>query len=292
MFLVALALGWWRDHAEQQADLDRANVMIAALREVAEPPEESLVIAEPPRVAVESAKQFIDQHFHDDLKSGEHRTHFWQAVQTIKKSLVRLDTIEPLLALVSSPSAEVRDRVVISLGEFDVGSEAVIAALSKSLRDSEPNVRRHAADAIGELGPKAADAIPLLAEALLNDKSAAMQTSVAKAMWKVSHDARAIGIVNALLIDDDRNARVLALETLAVIGPAAGEKTVQQASVMLADEDSTVQELAVLAIPKIMDAVPARDALLHVFPRLHGNARRLAAASLQQLDQQLARDSR
>jgi HEAT repeat protein len=73
------------------------------------------------------------------------------------------ETTSALIAILKSPDPLVRQHSVMALGQ--IGPEAAKTAvpdLTSALSDSEYNVRRAAADALGRFGPAAASAIPEL----------------------------------------------------------------------------------------------------------------------------------
>jgi HEAT repeat protein len=80
------------------------------------------------------------------------------ALQVLASSDV--DTLSPLLELLTGPDPDLRMQAALALGEQR--DTRAIAALTKALQDQDTNVRYHAIEALGKL--KATDAVDALAE--------------------------------------------------------------------------------------------------------------------------------
>lgn len=96
----------------------------------------------------------------------------------------------------------------------------LVPELVSSLKSREPEIRFHAARALGRLGPAAGEAAPALLE-LLNDTGMNSNVGVAaaEAFARVSPDP--VPRLVAALKDKDLNARRNAACALAVLGPRA-----------------------------------------------------------------------
>jgi HEAT repeat protein len=57
--------------------------------------------------------------------------------------------VEVLIARLTSPSRDVRLRVVEALG--NIGSAKAVPGLMRALKDADPEVRRAAAEALGDI---------------------------------------------------------------------------------------------------------------------------------------------
>lgn len=97
------------------------------------------------------------------------------------------------LELLKSPSAKVRERAAVALGEL--GDPRAVPALIETLRDENADVREHAASALRELGDR--QAVPALLEAL-KDEDAVVREHVATALGKLG-DKRAVQPLNQAL---------------------------------------------------------------------------------------------
>ena len=78
---------------------------------------------------------------------------------------------------------------------FEGNSPAAVPLLIELLRDSDPVVRRYAADCLGDLGPAAAPAVPALLRALGDEEQGGMVITVggaaAYALQKIDPEAAA-----------------------------------------------------------------------------------------------------
>jgi HEAT repeat protein len=98
-----------------------------------------------------------------------------------------------------------------------------LPALVEALRDGLPEVRRGAAEAIGELGSRARDAVGALIQAQY-DSDPGVLVQVARSLWRVDRrDRIAVPILTRVLGDADEVIRWQAAEALAEIGPAAAD---------------------------------------------------------------------
>src|SRR5579859_5871605 len=143
-----------------------------------------------------------------------------------------------------------RVRIQVSLALFKIGPEAAEAvdALAEALTDSHPQVRVNAAlalidamtqvenskkvrpinisvrcqaaRALGKIGPEARDAVPVLADALL-DQDPHVRQNAAFALGQIGHDARAAKTKLAVcLSDEDEAVRQEVVDSLALIDAA------------------------------------------------------------------------
>src|SRR5208282_3857729 len=96
-----------------------------------------------------------------------------------------------LIVALSDPSAAIREASTAALAQ--VGQHAstdALAALSKALTDTDPEVRGLAAVALRSMGPKAAPAIPQLVQAL-NDPVDYVRFVAAEALGAMGASASA-----------------------------------------------------------------------------------------------------
>jgi HEAT repeat protein len=77
-----------------------------------------------------------------------------------------------------------RLRAIHALADRPGDSETVVPALSKTLKDHDPFVRRDAAIALGKLGPAAASAKPALSD-LLKDRNQGVKKAATEALKKI-----------------------------------------------------------------------------------------------------------
>jgi HEAT repeat protein len=94
------------------------------------------------------------------------------------------DAIEPLLeALKSDSNAEVRRAAAKALGDIAPDSKVVVPALTEALKDSAVGVKMAAAMALGQYGAEARSALPSLRE-LAQDKKQKKLSQVARIAMK------------------------------------------------------------------------------------------------------------
>ena len=65
-----------------------------------------------------------------------------------------------------TPIRDVRRSAADALGKIGPPAAEAVPALAAALHDPDEDVRRSAADALGKIGPAAAEAVPALAAAL------------------------------------------------------------------------------------------------------------------------------
>jgi HEAT repeat protein len=117
----------------------------------------------------------------------------------------------------------VRTRALDELLVLGPVTHTPLPALVEALRDGLPEVRRGAAEAIGELGSRARDSIGALIQAQY-DPDAGVLVQVARSLWRVDRrDRIAVPILTRVLGDADEVIRWQAADALAEIGPAAAD---------------------------------------------------------------------
>src|SRR5262245_49700107 len=119
-------------------------------------------------------------------------------------------------AMLGHPDAKVRGRAATALGLGPFGKQSV-PALLQSLADKDPEVRRSAIIALGDIGPNAAEAVPVLATALVIEEAV---DDIRRALLKMGPTAIPV------LLDEARKANrmyssVFASPFCATMGPAA-----------------------------------------------------------------------
>jgi HEAT repeat protein len=107
--------------------------------------------------------------------------------------------------------------------KIDPTGESFVPVLIENLRDPSDEVRRFAAWALGDLGPKAAGAVNPLTEAL-QDPEAIVRASAAGALWKIDEKAasNAVPVLAAALRSaNEEHARRCAAQQVLGTGPEA-----------------------------------------------------------------------
>src|SRR5262249_21270570 len=92
----------------------------------------------------------------------------------------------------------------------------VMPVLRPLLNDPEAGLRRDAADALADIGPRAKDAIADLKERLRKDDDMLVRLHMAQALWIIEEQADAVlPALRAGLLDNDAELRALAMVILA-----------------------------------------------------------------------------
>jgi hypothetical protein len=155
MIIVGVGLAWWLDRrqlAGELAALRHAGAVNARRTGSGFPGSFDYPIQHP--VSTLTANQFINAlHNIDDWYEFSDET-----VDPFVKTPAADEAVPALIALLNSPSEEVRTRSIATLGRMGRHMETILPALIPRLADESTNVRWHAAFAIGMYGPKAAAA--------------------------------------------------------------------------------------------------------------------------------------
>jgi len=132
---------------------------------------------------------------------------------------------------------------------FDAQQSLVVQKHIEGLNSILKIDRQAAADALGELGPDAKDAIEALAERL-KDEAWPVRKAASIALGKIGPES--IPVLMTVLQDEDENIRKLAIEALGDVGPAA--KSVVPTLVERMDDAHFIQESVIIALGKIRDS--------------------------------------
>jgi len=120
--------------------------------------------------------------------------------------------------------------------------------------------RKQAAEALGQIGPKAQDALPDLTKALLDPESRVCIAAV-EALGQIGPAERVIPILIAVLGDDDPGIGLAASEALARIGPEAIPALIEALKHDTLAQSAAIREGAAEALgligPEAREAVPA-----------------------------------
>jgi HEAT repeats len=87
------------------------------------------------------------------------------------------------------PDATLRKTAVCKLGNAGATHDAVWSALSGALRDRDPGVRREAILALMKCGPRAQEALPVLAELERRDPDTQVRAFAGKALTKLRSES-------------------------------------------------------------------------------------------------------
>ncbi|MGD1803995.1 HEAT repeat domain-containing protein, partial [Dapis sp. BLCC M126] len=157
--------------------------------------------------------------------------------------LTKSDAAVPgLVKFLEDSDSDVRRSAADALGE--IGSEKAIPKLIPLIEDSESDMRKRAAEALGKIGSE--KAIPGL-NLLLKESDSIVRSIIASALGKIGSE-KAIPGLNRLLKDSDSIVRTSAVSALGKIG---SEKAIPGLNRLLKDSDSIVRTSAVSALGEI-----------------------------------------
>jgi HEAT repeat protein len=171
-------------------------------------------------------------------------------------ALSRIDpTADGVVAALSRALADsdygVRNNVAKALGRCGPAAKPALAALKKTLRDQKKEVRWAAFEATARIGPQAA---AVLIEALGDGSDAWHRKHAARALGSIGPKGRQAERVAALIIalrDSDAEVRREVVWSLALIGPAAGSAATGLQKARDSDPDYVVRHAAGEALKRI-----------------------------------------
>jgi HEAT repeat protein len=152
----------------------------------------------------------------------------------------------------------VRSEAALALWRVARNKEAAVRTLTEGLawKDRVPSVkqqlvRRRAAQALGDMGPAAAAAVPAL-EAAWKGSEPELRVAAAAALWRIGrHREAALRTLTQALRDKEyRDSRYQLVWTLGSLGPEA-RAAVPALREALDDPDSLVRRSAAEALKKI-----------------------------------------
>ena len=167
---------------------------------------------------------------------------------------------DPLISLSPATAAtpvEATMSAADALGEIGPNAAEATPALVAILKDPNQEVRWSAADALGKIGPNAAEAVPALVTAL-KDPEKKVRGRAALALGKIGpRAAEAVPALAEALKDQDADVRGRAAAAFEGIGPAAAD-AVPALAEALKDQNADVRGRAAAALEGIGPAaVPA-----------------------------------
>jgi HEAT repeat protein len=117
--------------------------------------------------------------------------------------------------------AQIRELAIVAIAELPIGEEKRVESLSVGLRDQSPRVRRRAARAIGDQGPAAISALPLLISGI-KDPDPSVRRDCVGALGRMGPSAyAAVPLMMPLLSDSEVRTRVVTAVALKRIGRGA-----------------------------------------------------------------------
>lgn len=195
IFLIAVALAWWRDHQQQSKRQElyerqigqlqeRQGASVSATEDVLAHYKQELqhYQLELDRYQLErlawTSRSFLatsappptPEEFLTIVRGGNESA-FHRYIQPFAASSRANEAIPGLIKLLGSPNPVVRCQSLQSLGKVRGSPESTVPAIVPLLNDPESAVCRAAAYALGAFGPDAQDAIPPLTAVMNNDQS-------------------------------------------------------------------------------------------------------------------------
>jgi HEAT repeat protein len=156
-----------------------------------------------------------------------------------------------LVEMLKDADEFVRQRAADALGSIGPNAAEAVPALAGALEDPDAVVRSSAAAALGSIGPNAAGAVPALADAL-KDRNEEVRQRAADALGSIGPNAA--GAVPALadaLKDRNEEVRQRAAGALGSIGPNAAE-AVMALTDALKDRSEDVRQRAANSLNRIL----------------------------------------
>jgi HEAT repeat protein len=198
MLVVGLGLGWWVDRREMESRVALGELRIKKLQD--RRTRFQMLTQEATKRAERSAKASAKRP--PPFWSAQDVTDFIQsdpstddiALAELRDALVRTrgmsftpEVTRELLGLLSDRSAEVRARAVCAMGALLSPTPSDIRAIVPLVRDSSPDVRRQAEEALANYKGYAHTAIPALRADMLDDNS---ETAAHAALCLIQIDSR------------------------------------------------------------------------------------------------------
>jgi HEAT repeat protein len=105
----------------------------------------------------------------------------WSAAWALGRLRVG-DAVGPLTAALKDEDAEVREHAAEALGDIGPASAPAVGALTAALKDPNFRVRRDAARSLSQIGPPAAPAVPALRELKRTDPEEPVRAAAAQSL--------------------------------------------------------------------------------------------------------------
>jgi HEAT repeat protein len=160
--------------------------------------------------------------------------------------------VEKLLQAFAKP--ESRWMAVVALGQMGPSAQDAVPVLIEALEDQELAVRWDAAKALGKIGPAAGRAVPALAAVLHEQDDAIVRQRAVVALGEIGPAARtAVPALIGILKDSVNHLDEQAGEALVRIGPAAVPALIEATK----DESPQVRLLAAQSLTRIASGASA-----------------------------------
>ena len=179
--------------------------------------------------------------------------------------------VKPLIAALKDNYPHVRRHAAEALGE--IKDPRAVEPLIAALKDTDSLIRRHAVEALGKIGDLRA-IIPLI-DVLNEDSESHVRTSAAVALGRIEEPSVVAPLICALK-DEHWNVRS---SSATALGRIKDRRAVEPLVCALKDEDATVRGYAADALGKIKDA-RAVEPLVAALKDKNRDVRKKAARAL------------
>jgi len=146
----------------------------------------------------------------------------WSASEKLAAFDREGDAIGRLVALLDDKSVRVRAGAARALWSgYGAKAAPAVAALSRCVAETEPDLKEYAILALGDIGPGAKAAVPALKKAL-GDEDQGARVNAASALWRIDGQPDdVVPVFAAVLENGDDSQRYEAAEQLQAMGPWA-----------------------------------------------------------------------
>ena len=175
------------------------------------------------------------------------------------------EIVDALAEALEDPNADVRLLAAQVLTYQGDGSrdDALLATLLGLLDESDTEIRSRAADLLGYLGPRAAEAVPELV-ALLDDRDPMVRVSIAGAMGRMGPEGQAAAmpvLARVLTEGDDPEVKNQVISKLNYLGLLEKDALLPSLIALLGESDGRLRYRAIEALgamgPRARGAIPA-----------------------------------
>jgi HEAT repeat protein len=190
--------------------------------------------------------------------------------------------VPAIVPLLKDPSVDIRKTAAEVLGDIGPDAKAAVGALNEALADSDPDVRLKITTALGKIEPGRAGRQAAELIAGLKDKDPKVRRNAAESLGKLGRPEA--GVVDALagaLQDKDFSVQLAVVSALEKLGPAA-VPVLQKA---LQHRDKFVRQNAITALGNMSaGAAPALPAVRAALQDSELDVRMAAGEALTKLD--------
>jgi HEAT repeat protein len=156
--------------------------------------------------------------------------------------------ISALIEILKDTNYEVRQHAAHALGRIGSEAKAAVPALIEALKDEDQNVRNNAAWALGNIGVEAKDAVPTIIEILRKAEDEKVIWNAAIALYHIEPENQSVIPVFIKAVKDDKRViRLNAIHFLGSIGSEAKD-AVPALIEAIEDKDKMVRRSAIDAL--------------------------------------------